>query len=243
MMIDLQHLFYRYSDQSEALKDVSLRIEPGEAVAFIGPNGSGKSTLMKLIGGLITAEKGQYLLNGEAVTAKKLKDRRFAQQLHKHIGLIFQNPDTQLFCGSVKEEIAFGPDQMGLTEDQVNIRVADSMRLLGISGLAERPPYHLSEGEKKRVAIAAVVALNPQVYIFDEPMNHLDPKSKRFLRQFMIKLNQLGKTLICSTHDFACVEGIFRRAAVFSEDHRLIRCDDYESVMRDREFLLDHNII
>lgn len=242
-MIDLQRVSYSYPDGAPALKDVSLRIGSGEAIALIGPNGSGKSTLLKLIGGLIAADEGRYFFNGTEMTNKRLKDHRLAKAFHKEVGFVFQNPDTQLFCSSVYEEIAFGPIQMGLKEEEVDKRVTDTMNLLGIGGLSACVPYHLSGGEKKRVAIATAVALNPRLYLFDEPMNNLDPKTKRFLRQFMINLVKLGKTIVCSTHDFAYVDGIFKRAAVFSDDHRLIRVDDYERVMADRDFLQAHNII
>lgn len=242
-MIELKNISYAYPNQSQALSDVSLRVEQGEAIALIGANGSGKSTLMKLINGLILADSGEYLFHGTAINAKKLKDKKFARQFHKKVGFIFQNPDTQLFCSSVHDEIAFGLNQMGMAESEISQRVKDTMELLQISELSDREPYHLSGGEKKRVAIAAAVALNPEVYVFDEPMNNLDPKTKRFLRQFMIRLNQSGKTIICSTHDFAYVDGIFQQTAVFSASHRLIRVDDYEKVMRDKDFLVEQNII
>lgn len=241
-MIDLKKVTYSYADHT-ALSEITMKIEQGESVALIGPNGSGKSTLMKVISGLIYPDRGTYVFDGTKITAKQMKEASFSKSFHKQTGFVFQNPDTQLFCGSVYEEIAFGPNQMGLSENEVRSRVSDALELMGISGFEEREPYHLSGGEKKRVAIAATVALNPDVYLFDEPMNALDPKSKRFLRQFMIDLTQAGKTVICSTHDFSYVDGVFQRAAVFSEDHRLIRDDDYESVINDRAFLREHNII
>lgn len=241
-MIDLKKVTYSYADHT-ALSEITMQIEQGESVALIGPNGSGKSTLMKVISGLIYPDRGTYVFDGTKITEKQMKEASFSKRFHKQTGFVFQNPDTQLFCGSVYEEIAFGPNQMGLSENEVRSRVSDSLELMGISGFEEREPYHLSGGEKKRVAIAATVALNPDVYLFDEPMNALDPKSKRFLRQFMIDLTQAGKTVICSTHDFSYVEGVFQRAAVFSEDHRLIRDDDYESVINDLAFLREQNII
>lgn len=242
-MIELKNISYTYPDHTPALENISLQIARGESIAFIGPNGSGKSTLMKLISGLIAADEGHYFFNGTEINEKRLKDHLFMKKFHKNTGFIFQNPDTQLFCSSVYEEIAFGPNQMGMDETETARRVNESMNLLRISHLAQRAPYHLSGGEKKRVAIAAAVALNPEVYIFDEPMNNLDPRTKRFLRQFLIKLNQAGKTIICSTHDFVYVDGVFHRAAVLSEAHRVIRVDGYDEVLRDRDFLIDQNII
>lgn len=132
---------------------------------------------------------------------------------------------------------------MGMMEDEVKKRVEDTLKLLKIEELKNRQPYHLSGGEKKKVAIASVVVLNPEVYVFDEPLNGLDPKTKRFLREFMIAINMAGKTIICSTHDFEYVNGVFKRAIVFSNDHTIIRDGDYEEIMGDTEFLYENNII
>jgi cobalt/nickel transport system ATP-binding protein len=243
LMIDLQNVTYVYPDHTSALDEVTLRIDRGDSIALIGANGCGKSTLMRVINGLIFPDRGSYFFNGQKITERAMQNNRFAKQFHKQIGFVFQNADAQLFCASVREEIGFGPRQLALAEPEVAERVQETMALLGIETLADRPPYHLSGGEKKRVAIAAAVALNPDIYTFDEPMNNLDPKTKRFLRQFMIKLKEAGKTIICSTHDFAYVDGIFDRAAVFSTDHRLICDDDYNQVLADRRLLREQNII
>jgi len=133
--------------------------------------------------------------------------------------------------------------QMDLTEVEINKRVSDCLNLLNIDKLKEEHPYNLSGGEKKRVAIASVLALNPEVIILDEPMNGIDPKGKKFLRDLLIALNKSGKTIICATHDFEYVEGIFNRAIVFSEEHKIIRDDKYESAIKDEDFLRKYNII
>ncbi|WP_010632066.1 energy-coupling factor ABC transporter ATP-binding protein [Sporolactobacillus vineae] len=242
-MIELRNISYSYSNQVKALDRISLHVSQGDSVALLGANGCGKSTLLKVINGLITADSGAFDFDGTAVNGRKLKDPQFSRRFHKRIGFIFQNSDAQLFCPTVYEEIAFGPQQLGISGDEARKRTEDAMRLLQISTLADRAPYHLSGGEKKRVAIAAAVVLNPDVYVLDEPMNNLDPKTRRFLRQLLIRLNQAGKTLICATHDFENAGDIFRKAAVFSADHRLIRVDDYEKVIRDRAFLEAQNII
>lgn len=132
---------------------------------------------------------------------------------------------------------------MGMDEEEVRKRVEDTLKLLKIEELRDRQPYHLSGGEKKKVSIATVVVLNPDVYIFDEPMNGLDPKTKRFLKEFMIAINNTGKTILCSTHDFEYVKGVFKRAIVFSSNHAIIRDGDYNEIMNDSEFLYDNNII
>lgn len=132
---------------------------------------------------------------------------------------------------------------MELPDDVINERVNDCLNLLNITKLKEEHPYNLSGGEKKRVAIASVLAMNPEVIILDEPMNGIDPKGKRFLRELLISLNRSGKTIICATHDFEYIEGVFDRVIVFSEEHKVIRDDNYENVIKDEEFLRECNII
>lgn len=241
-MIDIKNVFYFYN-KIPALKDVNLKISKGESVALIGPNGSGKSTLLKVINGIVYPDKGTYFFDGEKINSKKLQNDVFSKYFHKRIGFVFQNSEVQLFCTNVYDEIAFGPRQMGLSEKDVDKRVEDMLNLLKINELKDRPPYHLSGGEKKKVAIASVLALNPDVLTFDEPMNGLDPKTKRFLRDLMIQLNIVGKTIICCTHDFEYVENVFKRAIVMSSNNTIIRDDDYNIVLNDKDFLYKNNII
>ncbi|MBK1811096.1 ABC transporter ATP-binding protein [Clostridium sp. YIM B02505] len=242
-MIDIKNVSYFYNQDILALKNINLHVQEGEAVALIGVNGCGKSTLMKLINGLISPKEGNYFFEGEEITYKKLQNEKFSKAFHKKVGFVFQNSEVQLFCSNVYDEIAFGPRQMGMREEEVEKRVNDTLKLLKIEDLKNRQPYHLSGGEKKKVAIATVVVLNPDVYIFDEPMNGLDPKTKRFLKEFMVNINNAGKTIICSTHDFEYVKGIFKRAIVFSKDHSIMRDAAYDDVMKDTEFLYNNNII
>lgn len=242
-MIEIKNVSYSYDNKISALKNISFKVDEGEAIALIGVNGSGKSTLMKLINGLISPECGSYFFQGEEINCKKLQNEIFSKSFHKRIGFVFQNSDVQLFCSNVYDEIAFGPRQMGMDEKEVEQRVNDTLKLLKIEGLRNRQPYHLSGGEKKKVSIASVVVLNPDVYIFDEPMNGLDPKTKRFLKEFMIAINNAGKTILCSTHDFEYVKGVFKRAIVFSDEHTIIRDSDYNNILSDTQFLIDNNII
>ncbi|KPU27270.1 cobalt ABC transporter [Caloranaerobacter sp. TR13] len=240
-MIVVENLTFKYKDRI-ALDNISVNIKEKESVAIIGPNGSGKSTFLKILNGIVFPNKGKYLFNGEEITEKKLNDTRFSKLFHKRIGFVFQNPDAQLFCSTVFEEIAFGPMQMGLSEKEVNKRVNDCLNILNIEKIKYEHPYNLSVGEKKRVAIASVLSMNPEVLTLDEPMSGVDPKGKKFLKELLIKLNEAGKTIICATHDFEYVQGVFKRAIVFSEDHRIIRDDCYEAVIQDEEFLIKHNI-
>lgn len=240
-MIELNNVSFSYKD-IYALKDINVKINKGEAVALIGPNGSGKSTFLKLINAIVFPNKGTYTLEGKEINEKLLQDSSTSKLFHKKIGFVFQNSEVQLFCSTVYEEIAFGPKQMGLKEEEVALRTMDCLKLLDIEELKDRTPYNLSGGEKRKVAIASVLSLNPEVLVLDEPMNGLDPKTKRFLKELIVKLNSVGKTIICSTHDFEYVEGIFKRALVFSKEHSIIRDDNFNDIIKDEEFLINQNI-
>lgn len=242
-MIEMKNISYNYENNIIGVKNINLLIKEGEAVAFIGANGSGKSTFMKILNGLLIPKEGSFFFNGEEITLKKLQNSRFSKEFHKKIGFIFQNSEVQLFSTNVYDEIAFGVRQMGMDEEEVLKRVEDILKLLNIEDLKHRQPYHLSGGEKRKVAIASVLVMNPEVIVFDEPMNGLDPKTKRFLKDLMIRLNNSGKTILCSTHDFGYVEGVFKRAVVFSSDHSIIRDGDYEEILKDKDFLIKNNII
>lgn len=214
-MIKLENISFTYKNKT-ALDNVSVNIEEGESIAVIGPNGSGKSTFLKLLNAIIFSNSGRYVFDNTKINENALKNTKYLKLFHKRIGFVFQNSDTQLFCPTVFEEVAFGPIQMVLTEEEVNKRVRDCLNLLNIDKLKDEHPYNLSGGEKKRVAIASVLAMNPEVITLDEPMNGIDPKGKEFLKELLTALNKKGKTIICATHDFEYIEGVFKRAVVFS---------------------------
>lgn len=241
-MIRLEDVSFKYKNKV-ALNKIDINIEEGESIAIIGPNGSGKSTLLKLLNGIIFASQGKYFFDETDISEERIKDSKFSKSFHKKIGFVFQNSDTQLFCSTVFEEIAFGPIQMGLSNEDIEKRVNGCLRMLNIEKIKDEHPYNLSGGEKKRVAIASVLALNPEVLVLDEPMNGIDPKGKKFLKELLIMLNKSGKTIICATHDFEYVEGIFKRGIVFSENHNIIRDGRYENIIKDKQFLEEHNII
>ena len=241
-MIKLENVYFSYKDKI-ALRDINIEIKEGESVALIGPNGCGKSTLLKILNGILNPNEGKYVFDDDEITEKKLNDSTFSKSFHKRIGFIFQNSNAQLFCSTVYDEVAFGPRQMGLSEDEVQSRVNDCLELLYIKDLKDREPYNLSGGEKKRVAIASVLSLNPEVLVLDEPLNEIDPKGKKFIRELLIKLNESGKTIICSTHEFGYVKGVFKRGIVFSEDNHIIKDDDFEKIFEDIEFLEKNNIL
>lgn len=241
-MIEIREVYYSYSGIC-ALNNINLRIEKGEAVAFMGPNGSGKSTLLKLINGIISPDSGIYRFNKEEITHKKLQDSKFAKRMHQKIGFVFQNSETQLFCSNVYDEIAFGPRQMGLNEEEVDKRVKDCLNLLNIQDFRDRAPYHLSGGEQRKVAIACVLSLNPEVLVLDEPMNGLDPRTQRWLVEFLIGLNKSGKTLITSTHNLELVQEISSRSILFDETHTIAADMPTGKLLEDTGLLKRVNLI
>lgn len=219
-LIELEKIAFEYND-IPALKDISLKIEKGESVGIEGDNGCGKTTLIKLLNGLIFASSGNYFFDGKEICSKSMKSELFAKEFHKRVGYVFQNPENQLFCGNVYDEIAFGPRQMGLSEEEVQQRCNDVLKLMGIEQLAERAPYHLSGGEKKKTALACVLSMNPEVLILDEPMNGLDRKSREVLMQVLFSLKSAGKTLIIATHDEKLLSEISDRIITIGENHSI----------------------
>ena len=241
-MIRLEDICFRYTDR-DVLSHVDLEVARGTAVAFIGPNGCGKSTLMKLISGVVAPRRGRYVFDGEEITPQRLQEPSFAKRFHQRVGFLFQAPEAQLFCPTVEEEVAFGPRQMALADEEVDRRTTDTLRLLGIDALRDRVPYHLSGGERRRVALAAVLALNPDTLLLDEPMNGLDPRMKEFLRGLLLSLRRAGKTILCATHDFRYVEDVFETAVVLSGEHRIARVGPYREVVADEGFLRTLDVI
>lgn len=200
-IIVLENISFRY-DENEAFvfRGFSLSVEAGECRIIEGDNGSGKTTLFRILNGLSFPQEGRYLFDGTQIDRKFLKNNANAKRFHKKIGVLFQNPDIMLFNAKVYDEIAFGPRQMGLDDPEVETIVKDCMDLFGIADLSDKAPYHLSGGQKKRVALAAVMALNPEVLILDEPYAGLDQKGREWLTGFLAELKAAGKTLIIATH-------------------------------------------
>lgn len=209
---------FAYED-TPVLSHIDLTIDAGDSVVLMGDNGSGKSTLLKAISGLVFPQEGSFRFDGEAVDAKSMHDAAFAKRLHQRVGFIFQDSDAQLFCASVDEEIAFGPRQMGLSEEEVELRVSDVCRLLAIEKLRRRAPYNLSGGEQKKVAIASVLSMNPEVYCFDEPLNGLDQKTREWLLGFLRSLKKAGKTLVVATHDQSLADEVADYFVYFGDYH------------------------
>ena len=198
-MIKLDDICFAY-DSTPVLKHFGTEVADGEFIVIKGDNGCGKSTLLNIINALEFAEIGTYTFDDTVIDKKAMKNEQFAKAFHQKIGYVFQNTDAQLFCSSVYDEIAFAPRQMQLDEAEVAKRVDDMLKLTGTEHLKERAPFHLSMGEKKKVAVASVLAMNPQVLILDEPMNFLDKKSREWLVEFLNQMHSVGKTIIIVSH-------------------------------------------
>lgn len=220
-MIELKNVCYAYGNEI-ALRYINLNIQKGESVIIQGLNGCGKSTLIKLLNGIIFPMEGSYTYQGHEITEKTLKDTRFAKWFHQQMGYVFQNADTQLFCGSVEEEIAFGPTQMGLSENEIRQRTEDCLKLFGIEKLRERPPYHLSGGEKRKVSLACILSMNPEVLILDEPLAGLDENTQKMLIDFLKKFHVSGKTLIIITHNNQLAKELGTRFIRMNDKHEII---------------------
>lgn len=220
-IINLSHISYNYEEVS-ALNDISLEIYAGELIFFTGPNGCGKSTLFKLLNGLIFPTKGEYYFDNKKIDKNTLQDNIFAKNFHKRIGYIFQNPDVQLFNATVYDEIAFGPRQMNLDEEIIHQRVNELLIYLNIQHLQDRPPYHLSGGEQKKVALAAILALNPDVLMIDEPLNGLDNKIRQWFKEFLMDFIKANKTILISTHEQELLSLPHSRIIKFNDEHTIL---------------------
>jgi cobalt/nickel transport system ATP-binding protein len=242
-VFEIKKVSYRYYDSIPALSDVSLKVGAGERFAVIGANGSGKSTLLQIMGGLVHPVEGEVYFKGREVSEKTLHKEDFLRYFRGSVGYVFQDSDIQLFCPTVLDELLYGPLQLNIKETEALDRAFEVMKMLNIEGLKERPSYMLSGGEKKRVAIASVLTMNPEVLLFDEPSNGLDPRTQCFLMELLVALNEAGKTIVIATHDLSLVSELHAKVAVLSEDHCIERIGSSDDVLMDEALLLKVNLI
>jgi cobalt/nickel transport system ATP-binding protein len=241
-IISLKNIGYSYYGNIPALKNINLSVKKGEMFSIIGLNGSGKSTLLHIINALIFPDTGEVLFQGNPVNEKSLKNG-IGMQLRQSMGYIFQNPDIQLFCPTVLDELLFGPLQLSLPLETAHERAEQTLSYLGIGYLKERSVYMLSGGEKKKVAIASVLTMNPEVLLVDEPLSSLDPKTQTFFIELLIELNNAGKTIIFTTHHLDLIEHLQPRVAVISEDHTICKTGTASEILGDKELLISVNLI
>lgn len=234
--------FY-YGVDNLVFNNLKLSIQAGDSVCILGANGSGKSTLLKILCALVFTAGGRFEAFGQEINEARMENEHLARDYHRRVGFIFQNSDAQLFTTRVWDEIAFGPLQLGLSQSEVNQRVEDLIKMLNIDHLRERSPYRLSGGEKKKVAVASVLALNPEVLILDEPTSGLDPKTQRWLVDLLSQFSRMGRTIITSTHNLALAHAISTRALVLSEQHEMVYDGLTRDVLENRELLMAVNLI
>ena len=209
-MLEVKNLKYSYNSDYQALKGVSLKIEKGEMVALLGKNGAGKSTLFLHLNGIYEPDEGQVFIDGEELKYDKKSLLKFRQK----VGIVFQNPDDQIFAPTVEEDVAFGPLNLGLSMEEVQDRVEEALDRVGMSGFEKTAPHHLSGGQKKRVAIAGILAMKPEVMVLDEPTAGLDPQGVVDLSILLNELNDEGITIVISTHEVDLVPNYAKRVFV-----------------------------
>jgi cobalt/nickel transport system ATP-binding protein len=242
-LLELSDVHYAYGKAIPALSGVSFTISAGERVAILGANGCGKTTLLRLLGGLIFSQRGSYRAFGREISEPLLLRDPFGMFFRKEIGILFQDCDAQLFNPTVEEEVAFGPLQMNDPPEAVHRGVTEAMRAFGLRGLAGRPPFALSGGEKKKVALASVMVMDPQVLLLDEPTAGLDPRSSQTLVDLIREAQTKGKTVITATNDLHIVAEIATRILVFGEDRRILASGPPEEILANRPILLSANLV
>jgi cobalt/nickel transport system ATP-binding protein len=197
IILEAREVRYRYPHGMEAIRGISFHVRRGEKVALVGPNGAGKSTLLLMFNGMIRPDAGIFLFDNQPIRY----ERRSLQELRRRVGFVFQNPDRQIIAPTVYQDVAFGPTNLGLPEEKVRAAVEAALRNVGLTGFERRPPHQLSSGEKKRVAIAGVLAMDPDLLVLDEPTSNLDPAGSEDIMELLEELKGNGKTIFISTHD------------------------------------------
>jgi cobalt/nickel transport system ATP-binding protein len=242
-IFEVRNAGFSYPGGVVGLVDASLTVAVGERIALLGANASGKSTLLQLLDGLQFAQTGSVLAFGTKLTEAAAETPPFSRFFRRQVGFLFQNSDVQLFSPTVEDEIAFGPLQLRLPQDEVRQRVEDMLQILGLQALRDRAPHTLSGGEKKRVALASLLSVGPSVLLLDEPTTGLDPRSQQALLELVAELHHAGLTTITATHDLGFAAEIASQAVVLSEEHRIVRDAPMREVLGDLDLLLQVNLI
>jgi cobalt/nickel transport system ATP-binding protein len=233
--LEISGLAYAYPDGNQALYGVNLSINQGERVALLGPNGAGKTTLVLHLNGIIPTMQGQVRVAGELVDSKNAESIKSVR--HK-VGIVFQDPDDQLFMPTVGQDVAFGPYNAGLRGIELDKAVKEALELVGMSEFIDRPPHHLSFGQRRRVAVATVLAMKPEILVMDEPSSNLDPAARRELAEI---ITSLDVTLLMVTHDLPFAHELCQRAVILSAG--VVAADDEISrVLSDKQLLTAHRL-
>ena len=243
LIYDLRGVEYEYPGKHTALQAIDFKVQAGERLAIVGSNGCGKSTLLQIMDGLLFPSGGEIYAYRQRLTEERFREAAFTAFFRQRVGILFQNPDAQLFCPTVLDEIAFGPLQMDSSQEEALQKSQEMIRLLSLGKMAHRSPHLLSGGEKKKVALASMLAVNPDVLLLDEPTGGLDPRTQVWLIEVLDELHSLGKTIITATHDLAILEKIADRAFVMGEDHAIVTEGPPRKILDDLNLLLRVNLI
>jgi cobalt/nickel transport system ATP-binding protein len=231
-VLDVRGLAYAYADGHQALYGVDLHVHRGERVALLGPNGAGKTTLVLHLNGILTAGRGTVEICGLEVAKPHL------QEIRRRVGVVFQDPDDQLFMPTVRDDVAFGPANLGVGGAELQARVAEALDQVGMGEYADRPPHHLSFGQRRRVAVATVLAMRPEILVLDEPSSNLDPASRRELADILLGLDV---TVLMVTHDLPYALELCPRSVVLSEGV-IVADGPTADVLTDEETMRAHRL-
>jgi len=236
-ILETQDLNYSYPDGTVAINGLNFKAEPGEMIAILGPNGAGKSTTFLHFNGILKPTKGTVF-----VKEKPIKyDSKSLLEVRKTVGIVFQNPDDQLFAPTVEQDVAFGPMNLGLSKEEVEKRVKESLKAVSMEGFEKKPPHHLSGGQKKRVAIAGILAMNPEIIVLDEPTAGLDPLGASQIMKLLYELNKNGITIIISTHDVDLVP-IYADKVYLLSNGKIIKGGTPREIFSDSETVRSANL-
>jgi len=236
-IIEAKNISYLYPDGTKALDNINFSVEKGQMVSLLGKNGAGKSTLFLHFNGIFEPESGEIFVDSE-----KLKyDKKSLLKVRQKVGIVFQNPDDQLFAPTVEEDVAFGPLNIGLSQEETKKRVTDALARVGMEGFEKKPPHHLSGGQKKRVAIAGILAMGPEIMVLDEPTSGLDPKGASKILKLLYELNNEGMTIIISTHDVDLVP-LYSNKVNIIRDGKIIKVGTPHEVFDDVKLIREADL-
>jgi cobalt/nickel transport system ATP-binding protein len=233
--LEVKELAFAYPDGHQALFGINLKIAPGERVALLGPNGAGKTTFVMHLNGLHAAQHGEVIIDGEVIDTEAKESLR---AIRGKVGIVFQDPDDQLFMPTVFDDIAFGPQNLGFSGKELEDKVLAALDLVGMSEFKDRPPHHLSFGQRRRVAVATVLAMNPSMLVLDEPSSNLDPASRRELAEI---LTSLPITMIMVTHDLPFAYELCERSVILAGGE-IVADGKTEEILRDSELLKKYRL-
>jgi cobalt/nickel transport system ATP-binding protein len=235
ILLQAENLCYSYGQGKQVLEEINITVRKGEKIVVLGSNGAGKSTCFLNLNGVYRPDSGRILYRGKEIGKKDLNE------LRKNVGIVFQDADNQIIASTVFAEVSFGPMNLKLPREEVKKRVEDALEYMNLSSMRDRPPHYLSGGEKKRVSIADIIAMESEVVIFDEPTASLDPVNVEMLEGVLDKMNKMGKTLLISTHDVDFAYRFADRAVIFAGG-RIIADGPVREVFEDEEVLNQANL-